>query len=118
MGFLNNQIEKAKAKNLEEVSKFLLDSESVESVILLSIDFLVVTNKRLVFVDKSWNTTKKSIISIPYSKITHISVQQGGGLFSLSKEFEIYIGKESYEFKLMNQAEIIDLYKMIASKIC
>ena len=74
-----------------EFAHVLIDGERVEHAYKLIRDLIVFTNERLILVDKQGLTGKKiEFHSIPYSKITHFSVETAGH-FDLDAELKIWL---------------------------
>lgn len=81
-------------------------------------DFIVFTNKRIIAVNVQGITGKKKDFStLPYSKIQAFSVETAG-TFDLDSELELWfsgLGKVKFEFT--GESDIIEIGKIIASKI-
>ncbi|PZO02065.1 MAG: cytoplasmic protein [Alphaproteobacteria bacterium] len=87
MGNANSVDPKSVANDLANI---LIPGERVEHAYKLVRDLIVFTDKRLLFVDKQGMTGKKTTFqSLPYSKITHFSVETAG---TLDMEAEMKIG--------------------------
>ena len=80
MGFLDNISAKAEAslqkikndkedKIKNEVTEIFLENEEIKYILSINEDYSVFTNFRILIVDKSLVSSKKSIISIHYNKI-------------------------------------------------
>lgn len=123
MGFFEN-LEKSvaadKAKKLEkvrqEVMPMLLPDEELDSCFPLTLDFIAITNKRLLFVDKKWNSSKRAMISVPWSKVTGVLMERGG-FMSFSQEVEVAVGSKAYEFKFYSPEEAMGAYNTILNKV-
>lgn len=116
MGFLKS-IEEQKEIIKKELETFLIKDENIEIVFILTVDFVCLTNKRLIFVDKTILSKKSAIITIPYNKITSIAIQKGGA-FSITDIIEINVSSESHDLKLYKGEDVINLYNSLADKIC
>lgn len=123
MGFLDridraaaDQIAWREAKIIEEINTTLVPGEAVENLYILPVDYLVLTNKRLMFVDKKWNSTKKAVISVPWNKISAVLMERGG-FMSFIQEIEVVVGSKAYEFKFQSAKDSMDAYKAIFSKV-
>ena len=95
MGFLDGLLGNASvletSKVESEFARILTDNESVEHAYKLVRDLFIFTNRRLVLVDKQGLTgSKLEYHSIPYSKITHYSVETAGH-FDREAELVIWI---------------------------
>lgn len=81
-------------------------------------DFIVFTNKRIIAVNVQGLTGKKKDFStLPYSKIQAFSVETSGVL-DMDSELELWfsgLGKVKFEFT--GESDIIEIEKIIASKI-
>jgi hypothetical protein len=64
-----------------ELASILIPGEKVEHAYKLVRDMIVFTDKRLLLVDKQGVTGKKVLFqSVPYSKVSHFSVETAGTL--------------------------------------
>lgn len=100
----------------QEVSSLLFEDEIIESLHLLIEDFIALTNKRVLFVNKVAGTTKKDVTTIPYSKITSVSLSKGG-FMRFSQEITIGVGSGKFECKTFEPNEVLQLYKQLTHKI-
>ena len=116
MGFLDNIVDKQNQKLRTELEKFLLSGEEIEDFFVAKEDFGALTNRRLVFVDKSLIGSKKSIMGVPFSKISAVGVKRGGA-FTASKEIVIMVGSHAMEIDTYSEKQAIDIYKKISEKI-
>jgi hypothetical protein len=88
---------------LEQVESGLLDGETVIAVydaIGVGTGFLGLTNRRIILQDKSFAGKKFAITSIPYSKVSSVSVVSNKswvGQFFSSGEIAITVGQHVYE---------------------
>ncbi len=103
----------------KEFAPVLVEGEQIERAFKLIRDLFVFTNARLILVDKQGVTGKKiEYHSIPYSKITHFSVETAGR-FDRDAEMKIWIsgtaGAIEKEFK--KGADIIGVQKTLARYI-
>lgn len=114
MGFFENQLEKIKSKALKEVEALLFENEKIDNFYLAKEDYCATTNNRLIFVDNSI-TSKKSTVSVPYNKITAVSLKRGGS-FSISKEVIVLVGSKEYEIDTYSTEDAIELFKFLAQK--
>lgn len=116
MGFFDNIQDKQQQKLKIELEKFLLEDEIIDHFFMAKEDFGALTDKRLIFVDKSLFSNKKSIVGVPFKKINAVGVKRGG-TFSISKEIIIMIGSQALEIDTYDENQAIDIYKRISSKI-
>lgn len=116
MGFLDNLTEKQNKKSRTELERFILDGEQIEFFFAVKEDFGAITDKRLVFLDKSLFGNKRSIIGIPFSKISAVGVKRGGA-FSPSKEILVTVGSHIIEIDTFDENQAIEIYKQISARI-
>ncbi|MFC3121149.1 PH domain-containing protein [Agaribacter flavus] len=84
----------------DEISEVLADNESVANAYKLIRDMLVITNKRLIFVDKQGMTGKKvSYHSIPYKSVTNFIVETAG-TFDTDSELKIWVSGRAAPLEL------------------
>lgn len=103
-----------------EVYNFLLlDDEIVEKSYKSIRDRLIFTNKRVIVIDLQGLTNKKrEYMSIPYSKISSFSCENGGS-FDIDAELKIWasgFGKTWFQFS--KDTDIRTLAKLISMHVC
>lgn len=119
MKFFDSKEEKARkilARAKEEASVLLLSGEEIKNVYLLAEDYLILTGKRILLVDKTVGSNQRSIVTIPYSKIESISLAKGN-LAVFSPEVEISVGSSFFDFKLRSGDDAIDFYRNLSGYI-
>ena len=104
-------------RHIENVQEYLIEGEVVEQVYGLVVDFIALTNKRVIFVDKIIGFKNTSVTSIPYSKIESISIENGKAL-SFSNEIEIVTKHKAYVLKFVKGADVVGFYKSLTKHIC
>src|SRR5918998_4593207 len=88
---------------LKQIESGLLDGEQIIAVydaVGAGTGFLGLTNRRVIIQDKSFVGKRFAITSIPYSKITSVSVvsnKSWGGSFFSSGTIAIHVGTHTYE---------------------
>lgn len=116
MGFfdkVNNKIE----ENLKnQLASFLLPGEQVEHFFIAKEDFGALTDKRVIFVDRKITSSKKTIIGIPYPKISGAGLTKGGA-FTITKEVVIMVGSHSMEIETYNEQQALEIFKRITERI-
>jgi hypothetical protein len=102
----------------EQISNLLLDGEIIENIYPLFVDFLCITNKRLLFVDKDLSLTKPktSIYSIPFKKIEGVALEKNEKLFAYTDEIEITTKAKKHSLKFAKNLDISQIYKNITAK--
>lgn len=96
----------------------LIDGERVEHAYKLVRDLIVFTNERLILVDKQGVTGKKiELHSIPYSKITHFSVETAGTL-DLDSELKVAVsGGAQFSKTFGRGVDINDVQRVLATYV-
>mgnify|MGYP003938129947 FL=1 len=90
-GLLGNASKIDTNKLQPEFSPILAEGEKIEHAYQLIRDMFVLTNKRLVFVNRQGITgSKVEYMSIPYSKVTRFSVETAGH-FDLDAELKVWL---------------------------
>jgi hypothetical protein len=118
-GILGNASEIDVKKLAQEFEPILVDGEQIERAFRIVRDTFVFTDRRLVLVDKQGMTGKKvEYHSIPYSAITHFSVETAGR-FDLDAEMKIWIaGSPSpVEREFKKGTDIIGVQKTLARHV-
>jgi len=90
-GLVGNASKIANATIAEEIGRLLIPGEKIEHAYKLIRDYFVFTSKRLILVDRQGVTGKKvEYDSIPYSRITHFSIETAGHL-DFDSELSIWV---------------------------
>ena len=117
-GLLGNAKQVDKQQIANELAPVLIDGEGVLQAFKVIRDLYVFTTKRLLLVDKQGMTGKKvEYHSIPYSKVTHFSVETAGS-FDRDSELKIWIsggGGITKEFK--KGTDIVGIQRMLATYV-
>lgn len=90
-GLMGNASEYSAAEAQKEYGNLLAENEKIDKAYKLIRDKFIFTNRRLILIDVQGLTGKKvEYHSIPYSKITHFSIETAGH-FDLEAELKIWI---------------------------
>lgn len=119
MKFFESKEDKARKiqdKAKEEASILLLPREEIRKTYLLAEDYLILTNKRILLIDKTIGSNQRSIVTIPYSKIESISLAKSS-VSVFSPEVEISVGSSFFDLKLRSADEAIDFYRHLSNMI-
>lgn len=117
MGFFNNSIT-PRVTPLSEQEKrnpLLVEGEELEATVNLVFDKILITNRRIIFVDHKVLTTRRKYISIPYNRISAIEIELGGAM-ELSRELTIVVGSREYEIKSTSIDGITYIYNKLVQK--
>lgn len=61
--------------------------------------FVGITDRRLIIQDEGKVRKRRSLISLPYSRITMISSADEGGMLRKTSELTVYAGNQEFEFE-------------------
>ncbi|MHC1683401.1 MAG: PH domain-containing protein [Clostridiaceae bacterium] len=108
-----------KEKCMDQIKEFLLAGEVVEGIYPLVIDFLCITNKRLLFVDKdiSFKEPKTTIYSITYNNITGIGLEKNEKVFAFTDVISIVTRGKTFDLKFIKGTNLVEIYNGIMNKI-
>jgi hypothetical protein len=123
MGILDGIMGNASEVNLAEVHQvfrqILVPSEVTEKAYKLVRDIIVLTNKRIILMDKQGVTGKKiEFHSIPYNHVTHFSIETAGTL-DLDLELKLWIAssQEALVKKFNKNTDIYELQGVLAKYV-
>jgi hypothetical protein len=112
-----------KKDQLAQIESGLLEGESVIAVydaIGAGTGFIGLTSHRVIVQDKSFVGKKVAITSIPYGRITSVSVisnkSWGGGFFSTGS-IAIHVGAQTYEVEFRGDEKSHHVHNVILSRI-
>jgi len=112
-----SQIDKYKS----EISEFLLQGEVIENIYPLIIDYLCITSKRIIFVDKviSLKEPKTTIYSVPYKNIMSVGLEINLKAVVITDELKIITLGAVYNLKFLRATGVIikDIYNELLGKI-
>lgn len=105
-------------KIADEYADILVPGERVEHACKLVRDLIVFTNERLILIDKQGMTGKKiKFHSLPYSKISHFSVETAGTL-DLESELTISVpGGLPFTKTFGRGVDINDVQRVLATYV-
>lgn len=104
----------------QKLAPVLVPDERIELGFKLVRDLIVLTDRRLIFVDKQGVTGKKvEYHTIPYKSITHFIVETAGR-FDLDAELKIWVSgaSEPMQKTLGRGVDIVMLQKLLAAAVC
>ena len=103
----------------QELAPILIEGETVDQAFVFVRDQIILTNKRLIFVDKQGMTGKKrSYQSIPYSKITRFTAETAG-FMDTDAELKLWIGSatEPIGIEISRSVGIQEVYKALSRHV-
>ena len=118
-GLLGNAGEMSSADAMAELAKIFSPSESVELAYKLIRDMVVLTNYRMIMIDKQGLTGRKvEYRSIPYKSITMFAVESAGH-FDLDAELKIWTSSQAEPIKMEfnSKTNIYALQALLAAKV-
>lgn len=108
-----------RAEQLQQIQSGLLDNEQIIAVYDATgtgTGFLGLTDRRVIIQDKSFVGKKIAITSIPYSKITSVSVvsnKSWAGSFFSSGAIAIHVGPHTYEVQFRGEQKSHHVHNVI-----
>lgn len=124
MGLLSGMLGSASEANLDKVEKqiasFVIENESIEQAYQLVRDMIVLTNKRIIVIDKQGVTGRKTeYLSIPYKSIVRYSIESAGH-FDLDSDLKLWLSstKEPITFDFRKSSNVADIVKIITRHTC
>ncbi len=116
---LGNAGEINSADAMADLAKIFSPSESVELAYKLIRDMVVLTNYRMIMIDKQGLTGRKvEYRSIPYKSIAMFAVESAGH-FDLDAELKIWVSSQSEPIKMEfnGKTNIYALQALLAAKV-
>lgn len=105
-GLMGNASEVSAQDVTAELQEVLADSEVVASAYKLIRDMLVITNKRIIFIDKQGMTGKKvSYQSVPFKSVTQFVIETAG-TFDTDSELKVWISGQSTPLELELKSDL------------
>ncbi|WP_338461545.1 PH domain-containing protein [Brevibacillus borstelensis] len=100
-----------------EINDLLFEGEEIVGHYKLVQDFICLTNKRVIFVDKAISSNKRAIISIPYDNVESVEMERGK-ILSIGHEFTIVTKKREYDIHLAKDVDPNEFYRTLTKHIC
>lgn len=108
-------------KYKSEVSEFLMQGEEIEGIYPLVIDYLCITNKRIIFVDKVISIKEPMITtySVPFKNIMSIGLEKNLKPVAVTDELQIVTLGAVYNLKFLRATGVVikDIYNQLIGKI-
>ena len=110
-------LKKASSHSTEKIQPFLLDDENVECHYQSIRDSIIFTDKRIMIVDVEGIGKKKSVLSVPYSKIITFEVETTG-VFDVDSELKINLKNgQKMRFAFLGNNQLYRICQIISSYI-
>ena len=112
-----------KADQLHQIQSGLLDGEQIIAVydaVGIGTGFVGLTDRRVIIQDRSFVGKKFAITSIPYSKITSVSVvsnKSWAGQFFSTGAIAIHVGAKTYEVDFRGSQKAHHVHDVILYRI-
>lgn len=124
MGMLSALMGSASEANLDKVEKqiesIVVEGESIEQAYQLVRDMIVLTNKRIIVIDKQGVTGRKTeYMSVPYRSIVRYSVESAG-TFDLDSDLKLWLSStaEPLRFDFRKNSHVADIVKILTRYVC
>ncbi|MEM7579527.1 MAG: PH domain-containing protein [Mastigocoleus sp.] len=115
-GLMGNISEVNPDKLEKELTPLMIEGERVNKVFKLIRDLVILTNKRIILVDKQGMTGRKTeYLSIPYKSIKYFSKESAGNL-DLDAEIKIWISGDDAprEFQFKRGDAVDEVYRLLS----
>lgn len=75
--------------------------------------FVGITDRRIIFMDQGVIRKKKSIVSLPFSKITAVASEDTGGFIFGNSTLSVIAGSREFDFDFRNNEKAHRAYQLI-----
>jgi hypothetical protein len=115
---LGNVSEVSAPEAQEELQPILVEGEQVLRAYHLFRDRLILTDRRLITIDKEIVGVKRKVLSIPYASIKKFS-KESAGIFDLDAELQVWItGEEKpMQWEFSKGANINEVYQLLGKLV-
>ncbi|MBB6451135.1 hypothetical protein HNR44_003129 [Geomicrobium halophilum] len=100
----------------EQASEYLVEDEQLLQTYGLMIDFVALTNRRVIFVNKSFVSKRSEVVSIPYTKIEEIALLKDRKL-AISNPVRISTRSNNHHLNLIKGNDATGFYKQLSRQI-
>jgi hypothetical protein len=105
------------SKHVSLAYEYLYEGEELVQTYGMLLDFVALTTRRILFVDKSVFGKKTAVVSIPYFRVESIGLEKGE-FWSRTNKVEIQTKAKTYLLEFRKEADVIGFYQALAYHIC
>ncbi len=113
---MSQQVDFDDRGQLERIQGGLITGETLYAVYDLKgtgTGFIGITDRRLIIQDEGRVRKRRSLISIPYSKITMLASADEGGIIRKTSELSVYVGSQEFELEFRSSDKAERAYSLI-----
>ncbi|QQK74966.1 PH domain-containing protein [Salicibibacter cibarius] len=103
-------------KHQDQAREYLVEDEQLLHTYGLLIDFVALTDQRVIFVEKSWVSKRSEVVSIPYSKIEEIALLKDRRM-SISNPVRISTRSKDHQLNLIKGNDSVGFYRQLSRQI-
>ncbi|SDJ24741.1 PH domain-containing protein [Natribacillus halophilus] len=103
-------------KHQEQARQYIVEDEQLLHTYGLMIDFVALTDQRIIFVEKSWVSKRSEVVSIPYSKIEEIALLKDRRM-AISNPVRISTRSNNHQLNLIKGNDAVGFYKQLSRQI-
>ncbi|HET9494114.1 MAG TPA: PH domain-containing protein [Chloroflexia bacterium] len=110
------QIEYDSKGQMERIQGMVVQGEVLYAVFDLKgggSGFVGITDRRLIFMDQAIFRKKRSLVSLPYSKITAVASEDSGGIIFGTSTLLVIAGSREFEFDFRSNEKAHRAYELI-----
>jgi hypothetical protein len=116
MGIFSKAEQTIDGKTMQEVHSLLLNGESVEKAYSLMFEYAVVTNHRVLWIDKVGTAGETVVHSMPFSKINSIALGKGA-LLKPTKNVYLFGSGHSYKLSFFSGENAREFYMAVCAEL-
>ena len=101
---------------LDRIQAMIIEPEILYAVFDLKgggTGFVGVTDRRLIFMDQGVIRKKRTLLSLPYSKITVVGSEDSGGIIFGTSNLIVLAGSKEFEFEFRSNEKAHRAYQLI-----
>lgn len=105
-----------KKDQFERIKNLCLQRETLYAVFDMKgggTGFMGITDLRLIFYDQAFLRKQKSMVSLPYTKITVVASEDSGGLIFGTSKLHVRAGSDDWEFEFRSNDKAHHAYQLI-----
>jgi hypothetical protein len=113
---MSQQVDFDKKDQMERIQNGLIPNETLYAVYDMKgggTGFVGITDKRLIIQDEGKVRKKRSLISIPYSRITMLASKDEGGFMRKTSELTVIAGSQEFEMEFRSGDKAERAYTLI-----
>ena len=114
------QVEYDNKSQMERIAQLVIPGETLYAVLDekgRGTGFVGITDRRLIFMDQGVVRKNKTLVSLPFSRITVVASEDAGSLLFGSSKLVVVAGSQSWDFEFRSNEKAHRAYQLIMANL-